>query len=69
MDYFVQAKIGAVLHEGREKISDLYVRRTELYWLPFTALMCYQEMAGDVVSFRDANGLQRIIFTGHSLAG
>ena len=29
--------------------------------------MCYQEMAEDVVSFLDDNGLQRIIFMGHSL--
>ena len=29
--------------------------------------MCYQEMAEDVVSFLDYNGLQRIIFMGHSL--
>ena len=31
--------------------------------------MCYQEMAEDVVSFLDDNGLQRIIFMGHSLGG
>ena len=31
--------------------------------------MCYQEMAEDVVSFLDGNGLQRIIFIGHSLVG
>ena len=31
--------------------------------------MCYQEMAEDVVSFLDDNGLQRIIFMGHSLWG
>ena len=31
--------------------------------------MCYQEMAEDVVSFLDVNGLQRIIFMGHSLGG
>ena len=31
--------------------------------------MCYQEMAEDVVSFLDDNGLQRIIFMGHSLVG
>ncbi len=29
--------------------------------------MCYQGMAEDVVSFLDYNGLQRIIFMGHSL--
>jgi len=29
--------------------------------------MCYQEMAEDVVSFLDDNGLQRIILMGHSL--
>ena len=31
--------------------------------------MCFQEMAEDVVSFLDDNGLQRIIFMGHSLEG
>ena len=31
--------------------------------------MCYQEIAEDVVSFLDDNGLQRIIFMGHSLGG
>ena len=31
--------------------------------------MCFQEMAEDVVSFLDDNGLQRIIFMGHSLGG
>ena len=31
--------------------------------------MCFQEMAEDVVSFLDDNGLKRIIFMGHSLGG
>ena len=31
--------------------------------------MCYQEMAEDVVSYLDEDGLQRIIFMGHSLMG
>ena len=31
--------------------------------------MCYQEMAEAVVYFLDDNGLQRIIFMGHSLGG
>ena len=31
--------------------------------------MCYQQMAEDVISFLDVNGLQRIIFMGHSLGG
>ena len=32
-------------------------------------LLRFQEMAEDVVSFLDDNGLQRIIFIGHSLVG
>ncbi len=31
--------------------------------------MCYQQMAENVISFLDVNGLQRIIFMGHSLGG
>ena len=69
MDYFVQAKIGVVLHGRLKKLSGLYVGRTESQWSPLAASMCYQDMAEDVVSFLDLNGLQRIIFMGHSLAG
>ena len=69
MDYFVQAKIGAVLHGRLKKLSGLYVGRTESLWSPLAASMCYQEMAEYVVSFLDDNGLQRIIFMGHSLGG
>ena len=66
---FCSGKIGAVLHGCLKKLSGLYVGRTGSWWSPLAASMCYQEMAEDVVSFLDDNGLQRIIFIGHSLVG
>ena len=70
MDYFVQAKIGAVLH-GRLKKTFRSVRWT--HGIIVVASCGFNVFSGnggkDVVSFLDDNGLQRIIFMGHSLGG
>ena len=70
MDYFVQAKIGAVLL-GRLKKTFRSVRWTHgiIVVTSLASSMCYQEMVEDVVSFLDDNGLESIIFGGHSLVG